>query len=139
MKTLLSVLLFSAFTAAAMADIQEPPSSVMDPGRKFGRGLSNVFLGISEIPYTIACDTERNGDMALPNSAVHGVIRMFYRFGTGWHDVITFPFGDYKGDFRPPYTSPSWLNGNNGFTEFPPELGFESRYRYVRTYAGDAR
>ena len=41
----------------------------------------------------------------------------------------------YKGSYRPPYKlDPPWIHG--GFEEFPPELGFETRLDYVRTYHG---
>ena len=136
MKTLLSILILSVFTAVVLADIQDNPGSQMGPGRKLGRGLSNLLCGITELPNTIAIDTERNGDNALPNSVLRGFIRTFYRFGAGWHDVVLFPFPDYKGSYRAPYDAPASIYGHDGYTEFPPELGFESRLRYAKTYSG---
>jgi len=71
------------------------------------------------------------------NSAMwsYGVIKGFwrsvYRFWAGWGEVITFPWPTYKGSYRPPYKCDvPWVNG--GYQEFPPELGFETKYQYVR-------
>ena len=134
MKTLLSILALSAFSAVAFADIQDPPAAQYGPGRQLGRGLSNLLLGISELPVAVADGTEKDGVTALPNSVVHGLTRVFYRYGAGWHDLAVFPFPNYKGSYRPPYDTPVTIYGIGGYAEFPPELGFETRYRYCRTY-----
>ena len=56
-----------------------------------------------------------------------------FRMGIGLYEVITHPFATNKGSFRPPYKSNiPWITG--GYEEFPPELGNESKYPYVRKY-----
>lgn len=132
MKFLLSISLVAAFAAAAIADIQAPPMSDFGPTRKLGRGLSNILFGVTEIPYTMCLinDTEGNS-AAFSYGIVKGVHRAAYRFGKGWYDVVTGPVPSYKDSYRPPYRS-NLIWGHNGYSEFPPELGFESRYGYVR-------
>ncbi len=134
MKFLLSIFLVTAFAMAAFADIQAPPASDYSPTRKAGRGLSNILFGITEIPYTICMVNESEGNnAAFSYGILKGINRAFYRFGKGWYDVATGPFPSYKASYRPPYRS-NLIWGYNGYTEFPPELGFESRYSYTRTY-----
>ncbi len=61
------------------------------------------------------------------------VSRSFARLGYGVYETALFPFPTYKGSYRPPYKSDiPWIHC--GYSEFPPELGFESRYNYVRDY-----
>ena len=130
MKSLLTILLAVAFGAAAYADIQAPPMTDMGPTRKLGRGLSNVLFGITELPCTmdkINC-TEGNS-AAFGYGVVKGIGRTLFRFGVGWYEIISFPAPCYKSSYRPPYQSNvPWVQG--GYEEFPPELGFESRYDY---------
>ena len=53
----------------------------------------------------------------------------------GVYDVVTHPFPTYKDSYRPPYKlDPPWIHG--GYEEFPPELGFETRFNYNRQYNG---
>ena len=55
--------------------------------------------------------------------------------GIGLYEIATHPFATHQGSYRPPYKSNiPWIHG--GYEEFPPELGFESRYRYTRSYHG---
>ena len=137
MKKLLCFLLLITGTAA-IADIQDPPAADYGPTRKLGRGLANLnpFVSLSEIPDTIATINEREGNAA---AASYGIVkafgRAFFRFGVGFYEVTTFPFPTYKGSYRPPYRSNvPWVHG--GYEEFPPELGFNSRFRYVRANNG---
>jgi hypothetical protein len=59
--------------------------------------------------------------------------RVAYRFGAGWVELFTWPFPTYKGSYRPFYQSDiPWVNG--GYSEFPPELGFETKFHYTRYY-----
>jgi len=132
MKSLLSILLVVAFGAVALADIQAPPMTGMGPTRKLGRGISNVLYGITELPYTMATVNEREGNSAgFGVGIVKGLGRSFFRFGIGWYEIVTFPAPCYKSSYRPPYPSNiPWVQG--GYQEFPPELGFESRYNYCK-------
>jgi putative exosortase-associated protein (TIGR04073 family) len=136
MKTLLSLSLLSILTVSAFADIQDPPMNDYGPTRKLGRGLSNLSLAATEVIFTPAVMNEREGNAAgLLYGGVKGWGRFFYRMGMGLEEIFTFPFATYKGSYRPPYKSNiPWING--GYEEFVPELGFESRYRYTRSYHG---
>ena len=120
--------------AAALADIQAPPCSQQTPFFKLGRGFSNILYGVTEIPYSIACVNDDLGNNAAGSwGVIRGVQRSVVRFGAGVYDVFTFPCPTYKNSYRsvlPPLVP--WLH--NGYTEFPPELGFESRLNYVREY-----
>ena len=63
---------------------------------------------------------------------VKGFGRFFFRMGAGWYEFLTWPMPTYKGSYRPFYRSNiPWIHG--GYTEFPPELGFETQYRYSRS------
>lgn len=132
MKKLACFLLICSFAAVATADIQDPPGNDFGPTRKLGRGLANMFYGWTEIYYQPCLIQSREGDAAgATYGVVRGVGRQIARFGFGFFDVITFPFPSYNGTYKPPYPSNiPWIHG--GYQEFPPELGWESRYNYVR-------
>lgn len=107
--------------------------------RKLSRGLANVSFGITELPATIEAMNERHGNAAACSyGIVSGVSRTLARLGVGLYDIITFPVPSYRGSYAPvlPSVSP-WVQ--NGFEEFPPELGFESRLRYARAQGGYSR
>jgi putative exosortase-associated protein (TIGR04073 family) len=133
MKILMGFLLTVALAANAIADIQDPPMNDFGPTRKLGRALSNISPDIlTEIPVTVCQIQDREGDLAAASyGVVTGVGRVFYRFGAGVYELVTFPFPVYKGSYRPPYRSNiPWIH--SGYQEFAPELGFESRYDYSR-------
>ena len=136
MKTLLSLFALSILSASALADIQDPPMNDQGPTRKLGRGLSNLMFGITEIPHTIAQINDREGNAAAASyGVVKGFGRFFQRFHYGVYELFTFPFPTVKGSYRPPYKSNiPWIHG--GYEEFPPELGFNTKFRYVRTDNG---
>ena len=130
MKNLLLTLLLSAVALPAMADIQDPPINDMGPTRKLGRGISNILYGASEFPHSIALINDREGNAAAASyGIVKGVARTVFRFGIGVYEVATFPFPTYRSSFRPPYRSNiPWIHG--GYSEFPPELGWQTRKKY---------
>lgn len=132
MKKFLCFLLITGFTAAAMADIQDPPGNDFGPTRKLGRAISNICFGITELPYTIEVVNELEGNSAAWSyGGVKGWHRVVARWGAGWAELFTFALPTYKGSYRPFYQSSiPWING--GYTEFPPELGFETKYHYCR-------
>jgi putative exosortase-associated protein (TIGR04073 family) len=132
MKKFLCFLLIAGFTAAAHADIQDPPAHEQGPTRKLGRAISNICFGITEVPYTIEVTNELEGNSAAASyGVIKGVGRAFYRAGAGWAELLTWTLPTFKGSYRPFYRSDiPWING--GFTEFPPELGFETKYHYSR-------
>ena len=133
MKTLLSFSLLIAFALVAVADIQEPPMAANNPLLKLGRGLGNILAGATEISYNVADANGADGNSAIYYGGVRGVWRCMYRFGMGVYEVTTFPFPTNHGTYRAPFAS-NLIWSHAGYTEFPPELGFESRYTYCRTY-----
>lgn len=132
MKTLLCSLLLTLCAVATMsADIQAPPSSNQGPTRKLGRGFSNVIGAVTEWQQTIAVTNDIDGNAAIPYGFIKGAGRFGARVGTGLFDIFTFPFPLNKGKYTPVLRSEvPWIH--DGYSEFPPELGFESRYNYVR-------
>lgn len=134
MKAAASFLAAAALAATALADIQQPPGSDYGPTRKLGRGLSNVLFGPSELLDSMAAVNYEDGNAAAWSyGLVRGIGRSFARLGYGIYDMVTFPFPTVRGSYRPPYRSDiPWIK--SGYQEFPPELGFETRYHYVREY-----
>jgi len=134
MKAVATLLVVLAICSTAFADIQQPPASDYGPTRKLGRGIANIAFGITEIPDSIFAVNDSEGNAAAWSyGLVRGVGRTFARLGYGLYEVATFPAPTVKGTYRPPYKSiVPWING--GYEEFPPELGWETRYDYVRDY-----
>ena len=133
MKTLLSLALLSMLSAVALADIHDPPANDYGPTRKLGRGIANIAFGITEVVYEPNVMNEREGNAAAWSYGVlQGFGRFFARLGYGVYEVATFPAPTTWGSYRVPYKSDTlWIHG--GMQEFPPELGFETRYRYTRS------
>ena len=136
MKTLLSLCALTALAASAFADIQDPPMNEQGPTRKLGRGLANITFGSTEFFDTICKINDREGNAeAAGYGVVKGIGRTLLRLRYGVYDVLTFPFPTTQSSYRAPYKSDvPWIHG--GMSEFPPELGFQSRYRYVRNGYG---
>ena len=123
-----------AFAAGAFADIQDPPSNDYGPTRKLGRGLSNFFLAPAEIPVTIATVNTVEGNSA---AAGYGVVRGLGRSGArhiaGLLDILLWPIPAYRQSYYPLLPSDiPWIHA--GYSEFPPELGNETKYDWVRDY-----
>jgi putative exosortase-associated protein (TIGR04073 family) len=134
MNKLLSAALVLGFATAAFADIQDPPSNNYGPTRKLGRGISNVVFGIAELPVTIAKINEREGNSAAAGyGVVRGLGRSYMRFHAGLFEIFSFPFPVNRGTYYP-ILRPSIPYIPAGYDEFPPELGNESKYPYVRMY-----
>ena len=134
MKTLLSAAFLLAFAISSLADIQDPPSNDYGPTRKMGRGLSNLVFGIAELPATIAKINEREGNTAAAGyGVVRGLGRSGMRMGSGFFEFLTFPFPTTRRTYYPLLRSDIPYN-HAGYQEFPPELGNESKYPYVRMY-----
>jgi putative exosortase-associated protein (TIGR04073 family) len=134
MKTLLIAALVFGFASHALADIQDPPSNDYGPTRKLGRGISNVVFGIAELPVTIARINEHEGNSAAAGyGVVRGLGRSYLRFHAGLFEIFSFPFPVNRGTYYP--ILPSHIPYiHAGYEEFPPELGNESKYPYVRKY-----
>ena len=134
MKTLLVVAVVLGSAVTSFADIQDPPGNDYGPTRKLGRGLSNTVFGIAELPVQIARVNEREGNSAaFGYGLVRGLGRTYMRFHSGLFEMFSFPFPVNQGTYRP--ILPGHIRHiNGGYEEFPPELGNESKYPYVRKY-----
>jgi putative exosortase-associated protein (TIGR04073 family) len=128
-----------ALTGTAAADIQAPPGSQYTATRKLGRALSNILYGFIEIPEQIVRKTDDHGRKAgWSYGAVDGTSRALQRLGYGFYELFTFTCPTHRGTFKPPYEKCGTdnrieMNPYGGLSEFPPELGFESYYRYSRS------
>jgi putative exosortase-associated protein (TIGR04073 family) len=134
MKTLFAAALVLGFTATSFADIQDPPGRDYGPTRKLGRGLSNAAWCFSELPVQIARVNEREGNSAaFGYGVVRGLGRTYMRFHAGLFEMFSFPFPVNQGTYRPILPG-RYHDIHGGYEEFPPELGNESKYPYVRKY-----
>jgi putative exosortase-associated protein (TIGR04073 family) len=120
--------------ALCRADIHDPPSNSYGPTRKLGRGISNLLFGVAELPHEIATVNTIEGNSAAGGfGVVRGVGRSVMRIGAGIFEILTFPAPVHRGRYYPVLPDAThWING--GYKEFPPELGNESKYDYVRHY-----
>lgn len=134
MRTSLALALVFGLAALAQADIHDPPSNDYGPTRKLGRGFSNLVFGVTELPTTITKVNDVEGNSAAAGyGVVRGVGRSLLRIGTGLFEIFTFPAPLVRGTYYPVLESDThWIH--SGYKEFPPELGNESKYPYVRTY-----
>jgi putative exosortase-associated protein (TIGR04073 family) len=134
MRNLLAAALVVGLSSSTLADIQDPPSKEYGPTRKLGRGISNLVFGIAELPVSIARVNEREGNSAAAGyGVVRGVGRSYMRFHAGLAEIFSFPFPVNRGTYYP-ILPPRIPYIHAGYADFPPELGFESKYPYVRKY-----
>lgn len=134
MKHLVVVAVFLAFAAAARADIQDPPANDYGATRKLGRGLSNFFLAPAEIPTTVAkVNTDEGNAAAAGYGVVRGLGRSAERHIAGIAEIFLWFLPTYRDSYYP--VLPLDIRYiHEGYSEFPPELGNESKYDYVRDY-----
>ncbi len=134
MNRLLVALFLFGFALTSWADIQDPPVADYGPTRKLGRGLSNLVFGWTEIPVTIAKINNDEGNSAAAGyGVIRGTGRAFARVGVGFYEALLWPIPVYKGTYLPVLRSDiPWIH--RGYAEFPPELGNETKYPYVRDY-----
>ncbi len=138
-KLLVIASAFVSLTAMVSADIQAPPGSDYTSTRKLGRALGNILYGIMEIPEQVVRKNDELGRKAgYSYGAVDGTSRALRRLGYGFYELFTFTCPTYRGTFKPPYErcgedNRIEMNVHDGLSEFPPELGFETYYRYSRT------
>ncbi len=134
MRNLIVVAIIATLVSSALADIQDPPANDFGPTRKLGRGLSNLFLAPAEIVVTVATVNANEGNAA---AAGYGIVRGFGRSATrhlaGLVEILTFPVPIWHHSYYPMLRSNiPYIHA--GYSEFPPELGNESKYPYVRDY-----
>ena len=134
MKTLLALAVIACFAIRALADIQDPPSNDYGPTRKLGRGLSNFFIAPAEVFVTVTTINTYDGNSAAAGyGVVRGVGRSAARHVAGLLEILTFPFPAWRESYYPILPSDiPYIHA--GYSEFPPELGNESKYPYVRDY-----
>ncbi len=137
MKRLLLSTLLLAMVGTTYADIQAPPASEYTATRKLGRAISNIFYGIEELPVTmIRWNSEEGNYAGFSVGIIEGFSRTFTRMGYGLYELVTFWAPTYKCTYRPPYQGSCGRSGLkeyntwSGFTEFPEELGFQSKVPY---------
>jgi putative exosortase-associated protein (TIGR04073 family) len=129
-----TIALFAVFAVAgsALADIQDPPSNDYGPTRKLGRGLANLVLAPAEIPVTICTVNTNEGNSA---AAGYGVVRGLGRSGArhiaGLIEILLWPVPVWRQSYYPMLPSDiPWIHA--GYSEFPPELGNETKYEWGR-------
>ena len=139
MKRLLLSTILLALAGTTYADIQAPPASEYTATRKLGRAISNVLFAVEEIPTTIIRWNEVEGNNAgFSVGVVDGVSRAATRIGYGFYELVTFWAPTYKCTYRPPYQGSCGRSGLkeyntwSGFSEFPEELGFQSKLPYCQ-------
>ncbi len=133
-KLAFALFMVAALCGQAVADIQDPPSNDYGPTRKLGRALSNFFLAPAEIPVTVATINKEEGNAAAAGyGVVRGAGRSAVRHIAGFLEFVTFPFPVWHQSYYPLLPSDiPYIHA--GYSEFPPELGNESKYPYVRDY-----
>lgn len=129
-----SLLALLLMLGTAFADIQDPPSNDYGPTRKLGRGLSNLLFAHAEIFVTVTTVNTNEGNAAAAGyGVVRGVGRSAVRRLAGLLEILTFPAPAWRQSYYPLLPSDiPYIHA--GYTEFPPELGNESKYPYVRDY-----
>ena len=133
-KLSLVTLIGVAFATTALADIQDPPGNDYGPTRKLGRGLGNFLFASTELPHSV-CELNRTegNSAAASYGVVRGLGRSTARHFTGLFEIFTFAAPVHHDSYRPVLPSDvPWIHA--GYSEFPPELGFESKYPYCRDY-----
>jgi putative exosortase-associated protein (TIGR04073 family) len=134
MKRLIVISLMLGVVGTALGDIQDPPANDYGPTRKLGRGLSNFFIAPAEVFVTVTTVNTYDGNSAAAGyGVVRGVGRSGARHIAGLIEMLTFPFPIWRDSYYP-MLPPDIPYIHAGYSEFPPELGNESKYPYVRDY-----
>ena len=134
MKKLIVISLMLGLPGTVLSDIQDPPANDYGPTRKLGRGLSNFFIAPAEVFVTVTTINTYDGNSAAAGyGVVRGVGRSGARHIAGLIEMLTFPFPIWRDSYYP-MLPPDIPYIHAGYSEFPPELGNESKYPYVRDY-----
>ena len=96
--------------------------------------MANFFIAPAEIPVTIAkINTDEGNAAAAGYGVVRGLGRSGARHIAGLLEILLWPVPAYRQSYYPLLPSDiPWIHA--GYSEFPPELGNESKYPYVREY-----
>ena len=123
-----------AIATTVLADIQDPPGNDYGPTRKLGRGIGNFLFASTELTHSVCNVNRTEGNSAAASyGVVRGLGRSTARHFTGLYEIFTFAAPTHHNSFRPVLPSDiPWIHG--GYSEFPPELGFESKHSYCRDY-----
>jgi len=134
MKNLIVIALTLGLAGSLFGDIQDPPANDYGTTRKVGRGLSNFFLAPAEVFVTVTkINTDDGNAAAFGLGVVRGIDRMRERHIAGILELVSWPFPELRESYYPLLPSDiPWIHA--GYSEFPPELGNESKYPYVRDY-----
>jgi putative exosortase-associated protein (TIGR04073 family) len=134
MRNLVIISLMLWLVGSSLGDIQDPPANDYGPTRKLGRGLSNFFIAPAEVFVTVTTINTYDGNSAAAGyGVVRGVGRSAARHVAGLLEILTFPFPAWRESYYP-MLPPDIPYIHAGYPEFPPELGNESKYPYVRDY-----
>jgi len=134
MKKLVVISVMLGLAGTVLGDIQDPPANDYGPTRKLGRGLSNFFIAPTEVFVTVTTINTYDGNSAAAGyGVVRGVGRSGARHIAGLIEMLTFPFPIWRDSYYP-MLPPDIPYIHAGYSEFPPELGNESKYPYVRDY-----
>ena len=132
MKKLLITLLTVGVASSAFADIQAPPDSQQTRVHKLGRGISNVLYGITELPMRVLQVNKEDGNNAAAGVGIlEGAHRSATRVAYGVFEILTFSVKTYKNSFKASYQNIEY-DPSNGYSEFSPEIGFQSKFNYGR-------
>ena len=132
MKTSLVLAVVAGLASVVFADIQDPPSNDYGPTRKLGRGVSNFVWAPTEFFVTVNQVNQTEGNSAGASyGVVRGLGRRAARHVAGLIEILTFPFPIWRGSYYP-ILPPDIPYIHAGYPEFPPEVGNESKYPYVR-------
>tara|TARA_B100000902_G_C26928680_1_gene725263 strand:+ start:309 stop:719 length:411 start_codon:yes stop_codon:yes gene_type:complete len=132
MKKLLITLLTIGVASSAFADIQAPPDSHQTRVHKLGRGISNVLYGITELPMRVLQVNKEDGNNAAAGVGIlEGAHRSATRVAYGVFEILTFSGKTYKNSFKASYQNIEY-DPSNGYSEFSPEIGFQSKFNYGR-------
>jgi len=137
MKPLTLFFLVLGIAGICLGDIQDPPANDYGPTRKLGRGLSNFVFAPTDFFVTVNQINQTEGNSA---GASYGVVRGLGRAGArhvaGLIEILTFPFPIWRDSYYP-ILPPEIPYIHAGYPEFPPEVGNESKYPYVRDTHND--
>ncbi|MEM1085034.1 MAG: exosortase system-associated protein, TIGR04073 family [Verrucomicrobiota bacterium] len=138
-KLIIAASAMLALSGIAAADIQAPPGHAYNSTRKLGRAIGNILYGFMEIPEQIVRKSDDYGRKAgWSYGVVDGTNRGLKRLGYGFYELFTFTCPTYRGTFKPPYEKSGMdnrieMNPQDGLSEFPPELGFETYFKHSRS------